>query len=481
VKNGYEHRDALFGIPPYGGSIQENLYYTLDSLCEYNVNTLGGFPQEKDSSGSDIPWKSPFILMVDRGECTFVQKVRNAQRAGAAAVLIADTTCICGAQDCQMNIDQILCEAQEPIMADDGSGSDVSIPSFLVFKQDADKIKKELMNNQQVRAEMSFSVPAPDSHVEYDLWTTPSDVISKQFLQSFDVAAEALKDDAFFTPRMYIYDGARAGCKGAEGMNNCVGLCTNAGRYCATDPDGDLNAGVKGTDVVTESLRRICIWNKYGADDGVGKAWWTYVKFFIAQCDDPDQPSKYTDPTCIASAMEMAKVDQSVVDQCIVASGGLTDDTTNTELEKMVRAKDTSGAVIIPSLFVNQAPVRGAMSFGNVFRAVCAGYSSGSEPKICKSCMNCNDEQSCLTVGVCKSGYGTPNMSTSTGISTTTFIASLMGIVLLFSTTGYIVYQRQQRRMRDEVRGILAEYMPVGSYVSIDSSMFLYLIENVHK
>jgi hypothetical protein len=55
-----------------------------------------------------------------------------------------------------------------------------------------------------------------------------------------------------------------------------------------------------------------------------------------------------------------------------------------------------------------------------------------------------------------------------------------MGIVLLFSITGYIVYQRQQRRMRAEVRGILAEYMPVGSYVSIDGSMFLFLIENVH-
>jgi PA domain len=461
----------LFGIPPYGGSIQEKLYYTVNSLCGYNVNTLDGFPVEKDSDGNTKPWQSPFILMVDRGECTFVQKVRNAQRAGAAGVLIADTSCICGREDCQQD-SSVACEQQEPIMADDGSGADITIPSFLVFKQDADKIKKTLMDNQQIRVEMSFSVPAPDSHVEYALWTTPSDVISKQFLQSFSTAAEALKGEAYFTPQMYIYDGTIAGCRGASGINVCVSLCTNTGRYCATDPDGDLNEGVSGSDVIAESLRRICIWNKYGSGDGVGTIWWSYVKSFITQCDDSDQPNKYTDSACISNAMTVAGVDPRVVDSCFSESGGLTADGPNIELEKMLRNKDVSGVVIIPSLFVNQAPVRGAMSFGNVFRAVCAGYSSGSEPKICKSCMNCNDEQSCVRDGVCTSGYGIPNASVSSGISPTTFVASLLGVVVMFIVMGCILYQRQQRRMRDEVRGIMAEYMPVGSYVHVNCCLF---------
>ena len=41
-------------------------------------------------------WKSPFILMVDRGDCTFVTKVRHAQHAGAAGVIVADDICVCG-------------------------------------------------------------------------------------------------------------------------------------------------------------------------------------------------------------------------------------------------------------------------------------------------------------------------------------------------------------------------------------------------
>lgn len=64
-------------------------------------------------------------------------------------------------------------------MADDGSGHDISIPSFLVFKEDADEIKKVLLKDTHVRAEMSFKVPAPDSRVEYELWSHPSDPHSR--------------------------------------------------------------------------------------------------------------------------------------------------------------------------------------------------------------------------------------------------------------------------------------------------------------
>jgi hypothetical protein len=68
---------------------------------------------------------------------------------------------------------------------------------------------------------------------------------------------------------MYIYDGVKAGCD-LNGVNECYTLCTNNGRYCCVDPDGDMEKGVSGADVVTESLRRICIWKSYGADNGIG-------------------------------------------------------------------------------------------------------------------------------------------------------------------------------------------------------------------
>jgi uncharacterized Fe-S cluster protein YjdI len=83
--------------------------------------------------------------MVDRGGCTFVQKVRNAQHSGAAAVVIADNTCLCKFEKICTSGQGEVCEKREPIMADDGSGDDITIPSMLLFKQDADPIKSALL------------------------------------------------------------------------------------------------------------------------------------------------------------------------------------------------------------------------------------------------------------------------------------------------------------------------------------------------
>jgi hypothetical protein len=64
-------------MPPYGGSIAQQVYYADSDLCD-DVDPTKGYPQrEKDSKGKQKPWESPFILMVDRGGCTFVKKVSH--------------------------------------------------------------------------------------------------------------------------------------------------------------------------------------------------------------------------------------------------------------------------------------------------------------------------------------------------------------------------------------------------------------------
>ena len=62
-----------------------------------------------------------------------------------------------------------LCKDREPLMADDGSGSDITIPVMVMFKQDVDTVKVEL--DKGVWVQMAWSVPNPDDHVEYDLWS----------------------------------------------------------------------------------------------------------------------------------------------------------------------------------------------------------------------------------------------------------------------------------------------------------------------
>jgi hypothetical protein len=75
------------------------------------------------------------IALVDRGSCTFVQKARNAQAAGASGIVIVDhLPDSCGA----------------PGMG--GDAPDVTIPVISVSRQDGEGIKAQLASNANVNA-----------------------------------------------------------------------------------------------------------------------------------------------------------------------------------------------------------------------------------------------------------------------------------------------------------------------------------------
>lgn len=323
-----------------------------------------------------------------------------------------------------------------------------------MFKEDADPVREVLKNNQMVRMEMTWAIPTPDDKVEYDLFTTPTDRISRPFQDQFKAAAVALGKHATFTPHMYIYDGIKAGCQGFDGENQCYNLCTNNGRYCATDPDDDLDSGISGADVVTESLRRVCIWKTYGID-GIGEVWWTYVEEFMFRCSGEDF---FTSDECIADAMEHAGVEKNKIDKCMLDSGGLKEDVENNLLETQLGEREASGVVIIPSMYVNQAAIRGALEFATVFKAVCAGFEKNAEPDVCLKCANCLDEYGCVTQGKCTAG-GVSGIQS--GVSVEIFAASLGVVVFVFACIAICQYRRSQSQMREQVRTVMAEYMPL--------------------
>jgi len=450
---GYDHREALFGVPPYGGSIAQNVYYADSDLCDPTVDTKKGYPiRSKGKDGKMEAWPSPYILLVDRGGCSFVKKVRNAQRSGAAGVVIADNTCLCSDKDCVSDSGEDICQPAEPIMADDGSGGDISIPSFLMFKKDADEVKAELRANHMVQIEMQWALPKPDDRVEYDLWTTPSDEVSKDFQKRWQPVAEALGDRAYFTPHMYIYDGVKSNCQGFDGENMCFNLCTNNGRYCATDPDNDLDHGISGADVVKESLRRICIWRHFGESDGIGSEWWSYVAQFMERCDSPDY---FANDQCVDDAYKHAGIKKEDIDRCMNDSGGISKDGSNSFLDLEMAAQVTRGVVILPTAFVNTVALRGSLSISTIFTAICNGYLEGTEPSICKQCSGCPDFDKCIEKKKCQGRKG------SGGISTKVFMVSLLGVCAIFGAGAFYHYRKTREEMREQVRGILAEYMPL--------------------
>lgn len=198
------------------------------------------------------------------------------------------------------------------------------------------------------------------------------------------------------------------------------------------------------------------MWKSYGSD-GIGRPYWNYVDEFLFRCYQPAKPDLFRDDNCVSDAMEHAGVDKAIVDNCMATSGGLEGDVENSMLQSELRAKDSVGVILIPTFFVNSAPVRGQLSFATAFKAICAGYAQGSEPQVCSHCAACNDEAGCVKDGKCTTGYSSlAALSTGSGVSISAFIGSLALFGLIFASISYALYKHQQRHMRDQVRGIVA-------------------------
>lgn len=140
-------------------------------------------------------------------------------------------------------------------------------------------------------------------------------------------------------------------------------------------------------------------------------------------------------------------------------SGNLDEDTENTFLEVEINMVMMRGVVVSPAAYVNEAVIRGALTVSNVFNAICAGFMEGTVPSICTKCAQCSEPVSCIqSKGVCTAHGG---QADTDGVSKHTYFSSLFFVMFIMAGFGYYHYRKTQREMPDQVRSLLAEYMPL--------------------
>ena len=108
----------------------------------------------------------------------------------------------------------------------------------------------------------------------------------------------------------------------------------------------------------------------------------------------------------------------------------------------------------MPVAYVNGVAVRGALEFATIFKAICAGFATGTAPDVCNECARCDDEKACVLGGKCTA-------KTMNTVSKNTFVGSLTCVIIFCSVFGAALFYRQQMKMREEIRGMLKEYMPI--------------------
>jgi len=241
--NSIEYSIARYGYVPYGKKLIGQLYYAdPPSACSpLNSSTITFHGNEND------PRNQP-IMLVERGYCTFVTKTKQAQLIGAKLVIVIDNK-----QEFQW----------EAIMADDGRGGQITIPTVLISQEDGAILKQNLQQNPDIPISMSIVFPMKKkvSQVKIDYWFTSSDLDAYRFIANMADYLWEFGGSIDFRPHFVTWF-----CSSCESTNFTAAApdCLSSGRYCAPDPDnlGPLN----GAWVVRQDLHHLCIYKTWGID-----------------------------------------------------------------------------------------------------------------------------------------------------------------------------------------------------------------------
>ncbi|XP_057971501.1 vacuolar-sorting receptor 7-like [Malania oleifera] len=359
-----------FGIPNYGGFFVGSVTYP-----DKGSNGCSAFDGHE-------PFKSrasrPTVLLLDRGECYFALKVWNAQQAGAAAVLVADS------------LDEPLITMDSPMESSDSDGfvEKIGIPSALIEKAFGESLKKSLKNGEDVVIKLDWteSMPNPDERVEYEFWTNSNDECGircdeqMNFLKNFKGHAQILEKWGYtlFTPHYITWYCPRAFIE----SNQCKSQCINKGRYCAPDPEQDLGVGYQGKDVVIENLRQLCV-HRVANESGRSWVWWDFVTDFHIRCS---MKNKRYSKECAEDVLKSLDLPVEKIKNCMGnPEADVENQVLKTEQDLQVGTGSRGDVTILPTLVINNVQYRGKLERTAVLKAVCAGFKETTDPPICLS------------------------------------------------------------------------------------------------
>ncbi|CAE8617544.1 unnamed protein product [Polarella glacialis] len=357
-----EGSTATFGAPFYGDRVLGRLVYG-DSLKNHSHCRADDYevPEpsttKKGESGYDQV-RLINIVMVRRGKCSFTTKVKVAYEKGAHAVIIVD----------REDSDLTSKDMSNIIVADDGYGDKIHIPSVLISKDDGNKLI-EAVKRSQVIIELAWDLPT-DHVVTLDMWMSAASIESMKFLKEFAPKRRTLNEVMIFNPHYAVFS--------MDGSDPAVysGLCSDeTGRFCAEDPDG--NGKISGRDVLDEDVRELCIHESTKVartslqDLKSGKGlveyaakYWDYMEIFLDRCPlDADNPQDRFGEACSLKVMRQVGINPDEIMQCVMS----------TKEEKLKHERENP-AWSPRAIRINGWRYSGMLNADLLTRAVCSGF-----------------------------------------------------------------------------------------------------------
>lgn len=437
---------ATFGAPYSGDPLLGRLLYAPSrgrDYCtedDYSLAAIAGGKHDGTSPASTEHSSEGRqlvnVVLVRRGQCTFVTKVRVAEKKQALAVVVVDY------ENSTMTSQDI----QRVVMEDDGQGSSVKIPSLLISKFDGQKLV-DAARAGEVVIELAWDIPRAD-YVVVDFWMSSGSQEASEFLQRFKDTAETLRYHLQFQPHYHIFSLPQG--------SNPGHLCMDGDtEFCAPDPDG--TGPVTGEDVANEDLRQLCIWNLTArVEAGSAKSapysqqFWDYVVSFAEKC-----PSRGGSGDAVLG---------EACSRRVMAEVGLShDDVQRCAREnrmKFLREQIRYVAWSPLALRINGWRYSGPLDPETVLKAVCSGYDK--PPQECSELLS-----GFAALRRTRPGDG--------GIALGTFIWTALAMMAMMAAA-CVLYKRH---MKTSVRTVLREEVMLE--VQMQMADYTEMQENGHK
>lgn len=370
--------NSLYGMIPYGQVsqgyfINEKINipnkYDLD-LCD--IKNISKEIQEEIKNNSKNNLLS--AILVKRGLCTFVTKSRNAQIMGLNLLILID-------KESKQSI-------SETIINDDGTGSDIKIPTIMISNDDGETIlefmkskknENNLFNSNDTNVilfEINFEIPKT-SIVNYRIFMSSDSVNIYSLLNSWSSNLKNFEESISFDV-FYVSFSTDA----INYSNNKIihDNCLTAGIYCATPR---TNPFIKdGREILYENIRQKCIFNFSKSNDKFLETYFKYMDLFNLNCIKSNDFNEKCSKNIIKS---ISTINNNKINECYNNSFENSSEkekdenfkfiVENTILYNDFNVQKKYNVNLIPTILVNNVEIFGLYSFNNSIKAICNSFA----------------------------------------------------------------------------------------------------------
>ena len=299
------------------------------------------------------------ILLAYNGQCSVVQKARNAQNAGASMLLLIN--------DNDKDIKEILLE-------DDGSGSDIKIPVGLISLADGRIIQNYIENNPKSRimVEINFQQKAPKKKIEFKLFFSSSELRAYELINNITKYIDRFSGQVDFIPIYVTHQSPVYDPENAKRELNCV----SKGKYCYFPKETTIIQD--GQRILLESLRQKCM---YSISKDKIKYYYEYLQTFYTNCLIESENIKFNE-RCAKETLDTLGYPITYLDDCVAESFGVNSllsssyiDNENSifkeDYNEILKYKLTS----FPAAVVDDRPIEGIITESKIIISICKSVS----------------------------------------------------------------------------------------------------------